>query len=462
MDCVIPGHSVRLFCSGLSCLSKICGMGGSGSDLYLEHDAAAGITLRVLNDARSAYCSMRFRPSFFDRCTSVSGVIDDDAMSDGDNDNEEEEDYGEGRTRRSNKGRKNWSNDSKHRDSSFSVRIAMRALAPVVKPRRDVVQLRITTLDVPATTKNSSARKRKGRRGEGLENDRRATVRPLRIAFEFLVASKLCNASSNSNSAVVGTTGEDAAAAVIRIVHCVPVASTDVDPIAAVAPRDGSSEIVCSPQSLLRLLEPLKSLRASEVALLVHRDGGTLTAQSFHHMDRCHFVPTQQPPSSEKGTERSVQLVLKQHQQGASAAVVKTEASMSVEELDDFYFRDDRGKENGASRWQGHEDEDPLLDLPDHVNDGVALVFPVREARAFLQFGSSFCTVLDPTTLRFHWGGRPVVFETSTTTAAGGGIRSFGAGSTPLLPPFESQLVLASLDHKLLASGGSGGENEGG
>jgi cell cycle checkpoint control protein RAD9A len=64
MDCTIPSHNVRAFCAALVCLSKI------GKELYVEFDALdLGLKLSTLNDAKSAYCTMTFRPSFFERCT---------------------------------------------------------------------------------------------------------------------------------------------------------------------------------------------------------------------------------------------------------------------------------------------------------------------------------------------------------------------------------------------------------
>jgi hypothetical protein len=430
MDCVVPGPSVRLFCSALSTLGKV---GGGGGDLYWEHDAASGLTLRALNGARSAFCSARFRPAFFDRCTTVPS-----AGFDG----------GEGGGGASSTARPH-----------LSVRIATRALGPVVRPRRDVVQLRITAVFAAAASRSSSgsgggsaaapSRKRKKcLRGTG-EGGRPV----LRIAFEFLVATKGAAGGGGGSSR-----SPEGSPVLLRAVHCVPVSASRVEPVAAVAPRAGASELACPPRSLLRLLEPLRSLRATEVALLVHRDATALAAQSFHPSDRCHFVPAD---PSQGGGGGGVQLVLRQPERGhhshQASRAARTEASMSVDELDDFYFRDDRGRARagGGGDGNGQEDfgggggggsESDEDDLPEHVNDGVALVFPVREARAFLAFGSAFSRALGPATLRFHWGGRPVVLEVAEMAAL-----EEGAGGAGTAPAFEARLVLASLDHKLLA-----------
>ena len=63
MDCVIPSHSVRPFCTAIACLSRI------GKDMYLEFDPLEGLTLRTLNDAKSAYSSIVWEPSFFEKCS---------------------------------------------------------------------------------------------------------------------------------------------------------------------------------------------------------------------------------------------------------------------------------------------------------------------------------------------------------------------------------------------------------
>jgi hypothetical protein len=431
MDCVVPGPSVRLFCSALSALGKVGGgTGGGGGDLYWEHDAASGLTLRALNGARSAFCSARFRPAFFDRCTTVPSAGFDGGEGDG---------GGASSTAR----------------PHLSVRIAMRALGPVVRPRRDVVQLRITAVFAAAAaaaavpSPSPSRKRKKCLRGTG-EGGRPV----LRIAFEFLVAAKGGGGGGGGGS----SRSPEGSPVLLRAAHCVPVSASRVEPVAAVAPRAGASELACPPRSLLRLLEPLRSLRAAEVALLVHRDATALAAQSFHPSDRCHFLPAD--PSQEGGG--GVQLVLRQPEHGHShqgSRAARTEASMSVDELDDFYFRDDRGRARagGGGDGNGQEDdggggggdggsESDEGDLPEHVNDGVALVFPVREARAFLAFGSAFSRALGPATLRFHWGGRPVVLEVAA--AADAPEEGAGAGTAPA---FEAQLVLASLDHKLLA-----------
>lgn len=105
MDCIIPSHSVRPFCTAIACLSRI------GKDMYLEFDPLEGLTLRTLNDAKSAYSSILWEPSFFEKC-SAPPISRKRPLQ------EENEDC-------------------------FSCRVTLRSLAAVVKTRRHVESLRL-------------------------------------------------------------------------------------------------------------------------------------------------------------------------------------------------------------------------------------------------------------------------------------------------------------------------------
>jgi Rad9 len=484
MDCVIVGPaSVKLFCSSISCLSKI------GKDLYLEHDVASGVVLRALNDAKSAYCSMKFAPSFFERCSSTTTKTT--AAS-----------HGGSASRRRRHNPSSPSPSLTQSSNGVSVRMAMRAMLPVVKPRRDVVQLRITSVADDDEGEASSSS-------------------PLRLAFEFLVVRRspdgggggaagmaapagghrrrgrgnFHNDSHNSSHSATATSADDT---LIRIVHCIP--ASDADAVSAVL--DSSmvpSELACHPRTLLRLLEPLSRFKnVTEVALVIQKNSNVLTAQSFHHTDKYRVVrqvPKQAqqeasaPPAAAPAPSAAPMLQWVQRERDASR-VVKTEASMSVEELERFVFQDDRQQRDEGD---DDDDDDLLRDVPDHVNDGVVLVFPVKEARAFLQFGAAFAsstqsssaslvagtTSLDSAVVQFHWGGKPVVMELSSSraddddggdgpgyTPRGRDFFSPHAASAAHSSPFAARLVLASLDHKLLAdssaeSNDNDNENEG-
>jgi Rad9 len=78
------------------------------------------------------------------------------------------------------------------------------------------------------------------------------------------------------------------------------------------------------------------------------------------------------------------------------------------------------------------EEQDGILPPPKHVNEEVALVFGVKEAKAMLQFCSQGMLNQElRVTMTFHWGGRPILMETKG-------------------PSFSAQLIMATLDHKLL------------
>lgn len=203
MDCVVPGHSVRPFCASVGCLSRI------GKDLYLEFDAIDGLALRALNDAKSAYACFRFEPTFFERCTAPPL----DASR-----------------KRHRSGRNDSPPSSQDR---FSCRIALRALAAVVRPRKSVVALRV--------------------RSEISDS-------ALFLSFEFQLQSQ---------------------DSLLTVVHRMKAA--DANGVSPVAPTDDASEIRSLPKVLLRLLDPLKN--TAEAALIIRSGAQTVSASSFHHTD---------------------------------------------------------------------------------------------------------------------------------------------------------------------------------
>lgn len=311
-------------------------------DIYIEFDPVEGLKLRSLNDAKSAYSCFSFEASFFERCTAPPPTSNQQAG-----------------TRRNSK-KRTLTEASQDGEERFSCRVAVRALQPVVRPRKDVVSLRLRS------ETSSSA---------------------LFVSFEFQIQKS-----------------QDA---LLRVVHRVKVAEADA--VSAVATKDESSEIVSSPKALLRLLEPLK--RTVEAALIVRGDAETLSAASFHHGSF---------NSNVNGGSTNNNAIL----QATSASLLKTETSIATTEFDEFFFRDDREK--------GGEDDEEAIDMPGDVNSGVVLVFPIKECKAMLQF----CNQLDQherrtVSVHFHWGGRPLLFETSTASSS-------------------AQLVLATLDYKLL------------
>lgn len=206
MDCIIPGPSIRPFCAAIGCLSRI------GKELYIDFDPVDGLSIRSLNDSKSVFSSFHFEPGFFSRCTSaVPGVI------------------GNARTAKRQR-TTNTKTEPEHDDERWTVRIAMKALAAVVRQRKDILNLRITTA------------------GDHL-------------AFEFK-AQKV-------GGSVVGVTHK--------------VGYSTAQGVAAVTTTDGASELVIQPKVLSTMLEPLR--RSVEIALLVNEPHRLVSSVSFAHDD---------------------------------------------------------------------------------------------------------------------------------------------------------------------------------
>mmetsp|Transcript_42397 Transcript_42397/g.128620 ORF Transcript_42397/g.128620 Transcript_42397/m.128620 type:complete len:161 (+) Transcript_42397:641-1123(+) len=121
----------------------------------------------------------------------------------------------------------------------------------------------------------------------------------------------------------------------------------------------------------------------------------------------------------------------------ASATVLKTETSIGIDEFDEYNFKDDRGEgRNGTDAGDGGCGGGGASGAPPPgVNEEVTLVFGIKETKAMLQF----CAQADPdeeirAVVSFHWGGRPVSFDAEGEA-------------------FTAQLIMATLDHKLLGRG---------
>mmetsp|Transcript_25579 Transcript_25579/g.59409 ORF Transcript_25579/g.59409 Transcript_25579/m.59409 type:complete len:139 (-) Transcript_25579:32-448(-) len=105
--------------------------------------------------------------------------------------------------------------------------------------------------------------------------------------------------------------------------------------------------------------------------------------------------------------------------QASAASILKTETSIGADEFQEFEFFGTRQEED---------------DSPENVNNEVALVFSIREPKAMLQFCAQTRLEEDLlVSMFFHWGGKPIIFETESST-------------------FRAELVMATLDHKLLGS----------
>lgn len=201
----------------------------------------------------------------------------------------------------------------------------------------------------------------------------------------------------------------------LRVVHRLGV--EDADGVRAVADDDNSSEIVALPKFLLRMMEPLK--KSEEVAFIVNDKAKLMTMASFHHHQYGETAP-------DAGANNNAVL------QSKSATLLKTETSVGADEFDDFDFANDR---------KVIANSNPNDALPSNVNEEVTLVCSLREPKALLQFFDTGTEEDLRVTLRFHWGGKPLVLKTKT-------------------PTFCGELVMATLDYKLLRRGGSGNEQQ--
>src|SRR6056300_510245 len=193
MDCIIVGHAVKPFIAALACLTRI------GKEITLDFDPMDGLSLRSLNDSKSIFSSFHFEPSYFQKCSSPP--------------------FSSSRKRR-----------KTDTDSHWTIRISIKALAALIRPRKDVLSLQIvTTGDL--------------------------------LSFEFQM--------------------QRASGVIVHIIHRVGYAPAQS--VAAVATTDGASEIVAPPQLLLTMLEPLK--RANEIALLVNDTHNFVSSVTFSHDD---------------------------------------------------------------------------------------------------------------------------------------------------------------------------------
>jgi hypothetical protein len=202
----------------------------------------------------------------------------------------------------------------------------------------------------------------------------------------------------------------------LRVVHRLGV--EDADGVRAVADDENASELVALPKFILRMMQPLK--KSEEIAFIVNEKAKLVTMASFHH-HQYHAGGGEAAATDASGNNAVLQ--------SKSATLLKTETSVGTDEFDDFNFVDDRKVSTQVPDNEA---------LPSNVNEEVTLVCSLREPKALLQFFDSGCDEDLRVTFYFHWGGKPLVLKTKT-------------------PTFCGELVMATLDHKLLRRGGEGG-----
>jgi Rad9 len=395
MDCVIPGHSFRAFTGAIQCLSKI------GKDLYVDFDPMDGLALRTLNDAKSAFCVVEFGPSFFERCTTPVLAQQVQATTA----------TNSGTTRK--RGRQTSTSTCSSQESRFSCRVPMKALAPIVRPRKNIVTVRI---------------KSEGHEGDTAPTNDNAS---LLLAFEFQldIQNQSDTTSTSTNGSSAGTKPT-----LCKVIHRMGVAQ--VDNISAVAPKDDCSELAAAPRLLHKWLEPIN--RTAEGCLIFTKDADLVVATSFNSTD-------------------SVGISSLSIASGAAKRTLKTETCIQLKDLDEFDFRDNRTIRTPQQLHRNNQDTGMPhpCPMPDNVNDEVVLVFGIKEAKAFLHYCTQQASNSSrnnnagywnddsmhdgrhnrapwSVSLSFHWAGRPLIWE-----AKSGGSLSM-------------QLVLATLGHSIL------------
>lgn len=350
----------------------------------MDFDSIDGLTLRTLNEAKSAYVCFKFQPSFFERCTAPplemlerrgrkryrSSSSSQQSQSSNTNHHDDVDD-GHG------------TNDDLDDDGHFTCRLAIKTLTAAIRQRKSVQSLRLYIEEVSSS---------------------------LHLSFEYFLA--------------VGGNVDEAWTTSLRVVHRVPIADYPVAIVSAVASHAGASEILVQPKMLIQLLDPLS--RHSETAMIIPSPTSTTatTRTNTSSNKNPQILATCFQQHADHGTSSSNTLL---------GSHLQTETRLSFEDLEEIEYVDDRVVD---------EDDDDE-DKPADVNESVALVFSRKEAKAILQWAAAAtATMVDRQAVRlyFHWGGRPLILEQQTDQ-------------------WKVELVLATLDHKLLGKPNGGGRN---
>lgn len=293
---------------------------------------------------------------------------------------------------------------------TYSCRIPFRAMQSIVRNRKRML---VQSLRITAT-------------------DRDATY----VQFEFTFHRSQTTASSasaslhynpnnnnNYNNKTTTSTGSCTmvqykihVAANCRGVVCAG-ASTTIQP----------SEIVSAPIIWSRLLEPLQ--HTSEAAFILrnnhqndqnnNNNNTAIVSASSFHPESIRFVTNRNTTDGTNGSGAGSTTTIRTP--SSSVVLFQSETAVAVNEFLEFDFISNREQISNNNEFQ----------LPEHINEEVILVFSLKECRALLYF---LCGLDDSiVTLTFHYGGQPMVFKSNQSS-------------------WSVNLVLATLDHKLLSS----------
>ena len=284
MDVTIPAHNLRTFSSSLSALGRI------GKDLYVEFDPLSGLTLRAINDAKSAYAEFHYEVGFFE---SYRGVPfpnrprrDNGGSSNRNshrsrrkkkkrrNERDKRDDRGNG----DGEGGGNNSDSSGNADENddldedrFVCRVPIRDAASAMKRRRGSISLRIRGTTGAGEVQQRDNHRNDDATGEGRNrdgNDRHLHGRTstARLSFEHRIVPPDVtvgerNDGRRNDGGISGGGGGGfrssggEGAGFTKVVRT--VAAAEVDGLEASVPEGELSEIVSKPNILLRMLEPL-------------------------------------------------------------------------------------------------------------------------------------------------------------------------------------------------------------
>lgn len=441
MDVIIPAHNLRILSSSLTTLAKI------GKQLYIEFDPLTGLTLRTLNDGKSCFGEFAFDVGFFERCTSPPGSklkkrVKVKSSSSGGNGNARSSSTTNaastsGTARRRKRNQREMSTSASHRtqetegddddhdhdhdhdfedlDEKYLCRVPIRTVAAILHSRKGLQSLRIRSIgshsanshaNTNANTNINAHNRTTSSQDEMSNGDDDDESPRMQLSFEFRIQSS----------------------GIMKITHKISV--SNAESVIASASRTNCSEIVASPRLLLKMMDPVQS---PEIALVVNDQKGKVTATSFHYADASLSVDGRGGGNGN--------LIL-----SASAdKVLKTETSVDCEEFDEFIYSDGKSISNAntLSNANANADDDSEEEacgqenLPEGIEHEVSLVFSSKEAKAMLQFctnqagGNADELGEMKVIVNFHWGGRPIVFETEGDA-------------------FKGQVILSTVSHLLL------------
>ena len=279
-------------------------------------------------------------------------------------------------------------------DEKYMCRIPLRSVHSILRPRKGIVSLRIRSHR--STQKSYDSLSQDNLNGFITYSDTQDSTssqpsnddrRNDNPNFKYQLSFEF----------VISTNG------ILRVTRRLNVA--DCTSMKAIATRENSSQILSSPKTLLKLISPLK--KTSELALHFQHSKRILSAASFHPSDTNISSVTSN-----------------MHIDHSSNALLKTETSMKCDEFEEYHWLDNRDVHD--------ESTSTNRSIPLNVNEEVILVFGIKEAKAMLQFCSQANLNEEHyITFSFEWGGKPIIFDTESDY-------------------FSGELIMATLDHKLL------------